>query len=372
MGGVLTAVFGYVILVCFLAIVLQLMGGKRSAAGGITIAILIGAPLFIVALVLMVVADTLAGIWDTFHGDRFHWVGTRWLAGLLRGPGPTRQIKPSELRTLGQLVMLTPTEFELAVGDLMNEMGFRRVKRIGGSGDLAVDLTARDPSGQSVAVQCKRYATTATVGSPEIQKFIGMTTTHHMTDRAIFVTTASYTKPATDLAQRHKIELWDGSELARMLEAYRGDRADAKETPGFAALDKADAKLTRKEARDAARAAAAAAEESRYRYEHTSSFGIHIPDAALDLARESAAARALRRLHADRDPTEEEIDDLVRQGSPVQPSKSCDDCGATMEWYEQLPGHYCVRCARIELWIADERKILNPRSKKRTRRLTRR
>jgi hypothetical protein len=33
MGGVLAAVFGYVILVCFLAIVLQLMGGKRSTAG---------------------------------------------------------------------------------------------------------------------------------------------------------------------------------------------------------------------------------------------------------------------------------------------------------------------------------------------------
>jgi hypothetical protein len=41
-------------------------------------------------------------------------------------------------------------------------------------------------------------------------------------------------------------------------------------------------------------------------------------------------------------------------------------CGERkVQWFEQLPGHYCHRCARIELWIADERKVLSPRPKKR-------
>lgn len=264
-------------------------------------------------------------------------------------------------------MQLTPIEFEFAVGDLMRELGFRRVRRIGGAGDLAVDLTARDPEGRSVAVQCKRYDPAGSVGSPEIQKFIGMTTTHHLVDRAIFATTARFTKPAAELAGKHRIELWDGAELARLLAAYRPkpkENADADEAAAAAA--DSYGKLTRGEQRAAKRAARWAEDEARDRYAHTSSFDLHVPDAALDLARQSAAARVLRRRHPDREPTEEEIDALVAEGAPVQPAKRCEDCGEKqVQWYKQLPGHYCHRCARIELWIADERKVLSSRPKKR-------
>jgi Restriction endonuclease len=38
----------------------------------------------------------------------------------------------------------------------MSEMGYKRVRQLGGSGGLGVDLTARDPDGRTVAVQCKK------------------------------------------------------------------------------------------------------------------------------------------------------------------------------------------------------------------------
>lgn len=351
----------YFSFVVFLAIVLQVMGGPRSRAGYWLFGIFILAPLFLILFAGAFLVDVAVGLWRSRQGDRFRWSWTRWLLTRLTGPKPGRPIRPSELRTLSQLMQLTPMEFEFAVGDLMRELGFRRVRRIGGAGDLAVDLTARDPDGRSVAVQCKRYDPAGSVGSPEIQKFIGMTTTHHRTDRAIFTTTARFTKPASDLAAKHRIELWDGAELARLLAAYRPKPEDGKGATEYG-------NLTRGEQRAAKRAARWPAEEARDRYEHASSFDLHVPDAALDLARESAAARALRRQHPDREASEEEIDALIEAGSPVQPPKRCDDCGEKqMQWYDQLPGHYCHRCERIELWIADERKVLSPRSKKRTR-----
>ena len=83
--------------------------------------------------------------------------------------------------------------------------------------------------------------------------------------------------------------------------------------------------------------------KAQHRYEHTSNFGIHVPDAALDLARQSATAGALRRSRPDREPTEKEIDEIVRQGSPPQPPKRCNDCGEKkVQWYEQLPGPIAI------------------------------
>lgn len=133
------------------------------------------------------------------------------------GPRQPREISLDEIAELNQLLALSPTGFEVAVGDLLRARGYTNVRRIGGAGDLAVDLTARSPKGRSVAVQCKRYRPGLKIGSPEIQKFIGMTTTHHRVAEAIFVTTSGFTKPASELASKHKIELIDGARLSEML-----------------------------------------------------------------------------------------------------------------------------------------------------------
>jgi restriction system protein len=99
----------------------------------------------------------------------------------------------------------------------LRDRGYRNVKRRGGPGDLGVDITARDPDGATVAVQCKRYAPGRPVGSREIQLFIGMTTTHHRVDRGTYVTTSSYTAQARKLAEQHRITLLDGRDLSKLL-----------------------------------------------------------------------------------------------------------------------------------------------------------
>jgi hypothetical protein len=120
-------------------------------------------------------------------------------------------------RTLSELLMLSPSQFESAIAQLFRDSGYRHVKMRGGSGDLGVDITCDGPNGERVAVQCKRYAPGKPVGSPVIQSFIGMATTHHRVDRGIVVTTSNFTEPARKLAKQHRIRLIDGDELARII-----------------------------------------------------------------------------------------------------------------------------------------------------------
>jgi Restriction endonuclease len=129
----------------------------------------------------------------------------------------------SRVRHLHHLLILTPAAFELAVADLFRDLGFKKVRRVGRAGELAADIVAKDEKGRSVIIQCKRYDPAGKVGSREIQLFIGMARTHHRADRAIFVTTAEFSRPAIDLARRHRIELIDGNRLAATLVEARGD-----------------------------------------------------------------------------------------------------------------------------------------------------
>lgn len=124
---------------------------------------------------------------------------------------------PVRVATIGELLMLSPTGFEEAIAQSLRDRGYSRVRRCGGAGDLGVDVTARDPNGLSIAVQCKRYAPGNLVGSREIQLFIGMIATERKADRGVYVTTSGYTEPARTLGQRHNINLIDGWSLARIL-----------------------------------------------------------------------------------------------------------------------------------------------------------
>lgn len=121
------------------------------------------------------------------------------------------------VKTLGELLALTPRQFEAAVGEILRKNGHRDVRHVGGAGDLTADLLCRDEKGRSVVVQCKRHSPGIRVGSPDIQELIGMMTVHHRTDRGMVITTADFTQPAIDLARRHGIILIDGKELTRLI-----------------------------------------------------------------------------------------------------------------------------------------------------------
>ncbi|MCS6767491.1 MAG: restriction endonuclease [Candidatus Nitrosocaldus sp.] len=117
--------------------------------------------------------------------------------------------------TLERLRSMGPGEFEHAIADVLRAMNYRDVRVVGGSGDLAVDITAR-LGRDRVVIQCKRY-TGRKVTSPEMQMFIGMMVTEYKAAKGIYVTTSSFTRDAMELARKHGIELWDGDTLAGMI-----------------------------------------------------------------------------------------------------------------------------------------------------------
>jgi restriction system protein len=121
-------------------------------------------------------------------------------------------------RALDDLLALSPAQFEDAVAALLRRHGYRDVKRIGGAGDLGADLIGRDPRGRIVVVQCKRYAPSHRVGSPLVQPLYS-TKALYRAERALFVSTSSFSRPAVEVARRLDIELIDGPALSRMLAA---------------------------------------------------------------------------------------------------------------------------------------------------------
>lgn len=120
---------------------------------------------------------------------------------------------PVHPKTLFELRVLTPREFEEAVAALLLAEGYTRVRVTGRSGDLQADIIATSPAPAQVktVVQCKRYGK-AKVTSPQMQSFIGMAYRHHGA-RGIYATTSTFTKPARQLGRQHGIELLDGPAL---------------------------------------------------------------------------------------------------------------------------------------------------------------
>ncbi|GIW05091.1 MAG: hypothetical protein KatS3mg059_1711 [Thermomicrobiales bacterium] len=129
--------------------------------------------------------------------------------GTVVTPPATSVVAP----TLGDLLVLTPSQFENLTARVLTALGYKDVTVVGGAGDLAADLSCRDPQGRLTVVQCKRFAPGSSVGTPVIQTFIGMIHVHHRAERGIVVTSATFTQPAIELARQHGIALVDGDSL---------------------------------------------------------------------------------------------------------------------------------------------------------------
>jgi hypothetical protein len=111
---------------------------------------------------------------------------------------------------------LTPTQFELAVAQLLVKMGFQDVHRVGGANDRGIDIRCIDENGRKIVVQCKQYRPGSTVGSRDMQNFVGMASRFHRAHYGLFVTTAGFTREARIIAEGVGFELIDGYELARL------------------------------------------------------------------------------------------------------------------------------------------------------------
>ena len=126
-----------------------------------------------------------------------------------------RKERLAMVKTLGDLLVLSASEFEQRVADLFVLVGYSNVQTTGGSGDLMADIICTSPHGEKVVVQCKRYVRDHNVSSPEIQKFAGMVYVYHKADKGIFITTSLFTGPAIELGKTLHIELIDGEKLCQ-------------------------------------------------------------------------------------------------------------------------------------------------------------
>jgi restriction system protein len=106
-------------------------------------------------------------------------------------------------------------QFEKLVEIIYQRRGFE-VKRVDGANpDGGVDLIIKSPAGQ-FAVQCKHWRKWR-VGVGEIREFLGALTDEKI-PRGIFITLRGYSIEAQQLADKHRIQLLNESDLVKMLE----------------------------------------------------------------------------------------------------------------------------------------------------------
>lgn len=120
------------------------------------------------------------------------------------------------------LEKLDPRRFEGLVAQLCEQLGWRDVRVVGGSGDGGIDITAARPGlGQHVepiAVQVKRY--NHPVGPRVVRELIGTVATGRFV-KGLLVTTSDFTPQAREEAARDvRIQLVAGNDLVEMLAGH--------------------------------------------------------------------------------------------------------------------------------------------------------
>ncbi|MGR6999168.1 restriction endonuclease [Yinghuangia aomiensis] len=132
--------------------------------------------------------------------------------GVRRGL-PRRTSSRGLARALAVVDAMDGPEFERHVAALCARDGCTDVRVDGGAGDLGADVTGYLPDGRLFVVQCKRYAPDRSVGSPDMQRFVGTARPVHGADAAVFVTSCRFTAPAAELALSQAIVLVDRDAL---------------------------------------------------------------------------------------------------------------------------------------------------------------
>lgn len=132
--------------------------------------------------------------------------------------------KPWRKRLHNILLSMNPFAFERLAQRVLRESGFYEVEVTKKTGDGGIDGYGRVKiNGMfsfKVAFQCKRYS--GSVPSSDIRDFRGSLTTD--IEKALFITTGSFSKPAQDEAMtpgKIQIDLIDGEDLINRLAEFK-------------------------------------------------------------------------------------------------------------------------------------------------------
>ncbi|TGY90810.1 DUF2034 domain-containing protein [Petralouisia muris] len=115
---------------------------------------------------------------------------------------------------------LSGTDFEILVQSLLKKEGYENVIKMGGAGDLGVDIIASKRQQDRLLhyiFQCKRWA--SNVGSDPIQRLYAERMRRRL-DYAVCVTTSGYTKDGKKVAFDLEVETVDGNQLMQRLNKY--------------------------------------------------------------------------------------------------------------------------------------------------------
>lgn len=122
------------------------------------------------------------------------------------------KIRKTMAQKIEDLLELSPREFEKYIGELFNHLGYStEVTQY--VNDKGIDIVMYKDDIKYV-VQCKRYK--GTVGSPEIQTFLGALN-HANADKGFFVTTGMFSFEAEKMAEQHPIQLINRVDLAKLI-----------------------------------------------------------------------------------------------------------------------------------------------------------
>lgn len=122
---------------------------------------------------------------------------------------------------LGEVAKLSPAAFEQMAIDLLSKMGYGAFENAGKTtvftGDEGIDgIIMEDKLGFSlIYIQAKKWDPQSTVGRPDIQNFVGAISGKG--GKGLFVTTAKFSRHASDYAKNQHIILVDGVKLARLM-----------------------------------------------------------------------------------------------------------------------------------------------------------
>ncbi len=134
------------------------------------------------------------------------------------------EIKPWRVKLHDILTTMDPFAFERLTQRLLRECGFSEVEVTRKTGDGGIDgfgrLKINGLFSFKVAFQCKRYS--GNVPSSDIRDFRGSLTTDF--EKALFITTGSFSKPAKEEAMtpgKIQIDLIDGEEFINRMAEFR-------------------------------------------------------------------------------------------------------------------------------------------------------
>jgi HJR/Mrr/RecB family endonuclease len=179
----------------------------------------------VITWVLLAVLRTVFRILelDTFHliaepkDSQYFMLTGLFLLPLALAIALEEHHKHRMIKTIEDLQLLTPSEFEKLVAKTYRDQG-NRVDVVGSTGDHGIDLVVHTRKGEVMLVQCKKYK--GKVGEPVVRDFYGALRASDA-DAGAIVTTGMITPQGRLWAEGKPIFLYDGRAFLKILESTR-------------------------------------------------------------------------------------------------------------------------------------------------------